>query len=418
MFDQKVRETLNILRQNSLKPGSEINSVLSDFVFLASDTNNDILFEKTKISDSELQELRALCGEAEYELENFWANTILKSKFPTTEMMKFPYYENYRKLSSLEIMSLKSLIGVYPVKMLVIGGGPLPLSAILVSQEYGVKVDTLDNNKEAVDLSKKIYEKLKLTGKSIFSDAMNFTKYHEYDVILLASLVGNTNIEKQEIISYINKQIKEDTAVIVRSAEGARRLLYPDATVKNLPIHFKEQVKVIPKNNIVNSFRIYIKNSNQNLNLVEVDNPESSSIFRQKALQYIQKVYGYTYNPAWHYDLDNLNETYNKPKSKYWLIYSGNEIIGTAAIRPSNTEADTIELWRFFIDQQFEKRTLVSNEIFPRIQEYIKSLGYKKISVHDQMHVPGAITHYLNLGFEVIRESGDEYQTVYMEKKL
>jgi nicotianamine synthase len=419
MFEKKVRSILEQLRKSDLRPGESTNKIFSELVSLSVDAGNDLKFENSNLLPKEIHELRQICSDGEYNLELYWNRMIVKSDYPHVEIMKFPYYENYRRLAAMEFLSLKSVVGVYPHKMLIIGGGPLPLSGIIASQEYGVMADYLDISPEATELSNVLNSKLLLDNKSICADAFSFDLYDEYDTILVAALVGVDGRDKARLLNKITKQISGNTAVIVRTAEGARRLLYPEFESNLFPEKLKEVVHVIPKNKVVNSFKIALRHEDiTNVKLMRIDSLEDSKLFRQKALQYIHDAYGYGYKQEWHQDLDNAYKVYNTKGAAHWLIILGNTIIGTVAIRPNNNNPNTSELWRFFIDRHFEETSAIAHIIWPTIVSFLKEHNYSKVDVHDQKHVPGAVTHYLNLGFNVTSDPGDEYKTVYMEKIL
>ena len=228
MFEKKVRGILAQLRKSDLLPGESTNKIFSELVSLSVDAGNDLKFENSSLLPKEIHELRQICSDGEYNLELHWNRMIVNSDYPHVELMKFPYYENYRRLAAMEFLSLKSVVGVYPHKMLIIGGGPLPLSGIIATQEYGVMADYLDISPEATEQSNVLNSKLLLDNKSICADAFSFDLYDEYDTILVAALVGVDGRDKARLLNKITKQISGNTAVIVRTAEGARRLLYPE----------------------------------------------------------------------------------------------------------------------------------------------------------------------------------------------
>jgi nicotianamine synthase len=419
MFENKVRNLIDLLKNSDLEPSPKTNKIFSDLVNLATDNSNALKFSNSNITKQELNELRKLCSEGEYKLEMYWSQRVIESDYPEVEIMRFPYYENYRRLSAMEFMSLKSVCSVYPKKMLIIGGGPLPLSGILASQEYGINVDYLDISEQAIVQSNNLSSRLKLNSKSILADAYSFDSYADYDTVLLAALVGWNGQQKAEILKVISKQLIGKSAVIVRTAEGARRLLYPDFNSTLFPAALKEVIHVIPKNDVVNSFKIALKDDDiSKVKLKIITKTEDSILFMQKALQYINSVYGYDYKPEWHYDLDNAHSIYTKKGNAHWLVVVGGNVIGTAAVRKSKQDPKVAELWRFFIDRQPEDIIEISKSLIPEIESFAKSNGYNKITVHDQKHVPGAVTHYLHLGFTVTADKGDEYDTVYMEKAL
>lgn len=48
-----------------------------------------------------------------------------------------------------------------------------------------------------------------------------------FDVVYLAALVGNTKVQKEEIINDISSRMRPGALLIIRSAHSLRSLLYP-----------------------------------------------------------------------------------------------------------------------------------------------------------------------------------------------
>ncbi len=133
----------------SLKPGPRISHLFSELVDISATSSHGVAQALLKDEDVVriIPQLRALSSAGEYQLETHWAGEILASAHPAITLEKFPYHENYLKLTELEFQSLK-LVGSRPIKkVLFIGSGPLPLSSILMARRFGIYVDNLDNDR-------------------------------------------------------------------------------------------------------------------------------------------------------------------------------------------------------------------------------------------------------------------------------
>lgn len=253
MTDKEMYHALRVLP--SLAPSKEVNALFSSLV-LFTESGGSITLHKL-----EIEEIQKLCAKAESEIEFFYAQKILASKDYEETLKEFPYYENYEKLCELEHKNLLFCSGREKVNnLLFIGGGPLPMTAIFLARNYGAHVTVLEKDRNAVTLSKEIISVLDLSSlvAIVEIDALSFYQYQTFDAIFLAALVGEGDEEKEVIISHVYKQMKEKSLLLLRSAFGARELLYApvrEIYLTNLPV----LLEVRPYKNICNSFFIIQK---------------------------------------------------------------------------------------------------------------------------------------------------------------
>lgn len=129
--------------------------------------------------------------------------------------------------------------------VLFFGSGPLPLSAILLTQIFGVTVHCIDSCPDCITLSRKIIRKLGLTKKIKISkgDARTF-KLKGYDAIWLAALTR----PKEAILHHL-ATAPPATRIIIRKGEGLRSLFYEpiDSTLLK---KFSNQKQAKAKGNI------------------------------------------------------------------------------------------------------------------------------------------------------------------------
>ena len=167
-----------ILKLDSLKPSKKTNDAFSDLVKFC-ENNNDVSLKKDQI-----QKLRALSSVAEYEMEVYWAKKILGSKDSNKELEKFWYYENYEQLVDLEYSNITCLYKKVR-NILFIGGGPLPLTAIVLCRKYNLSCTILERDLNSHSTSVKLVEKLGLSDriKIINIDAESYSGYRKFDII-------------------------------------------------------------------------------------------------------------------------------------------------------------------------------------------------------------------------------------------
>lgn len=111
-------------------------------------------------------------------------------------------------------------------KVLFIGAGAFPTSALTIAKETGAMVMGLDIDLEAVDLAEKVTKVSGLESKVKFSsqrlDELAFVK--EATHIIIASLVKN----KYEVLDGLKKVINTNTKVILRYGNGLKSIFnYP-----------------------------------------------------------------------------------------------------------------------------------------------------------------------------------------------
>lgn len=242
-----------IVSLKSLKPSKSVNQAFSNLVSYALNPQNDLSLNQKQIS-----KLQMICSEAEYELEKYWVNKILKSKDPKKTLEDFPYINNYRKLTQMEWDTLLSCTTHTSHKILFAGGGPLPLTAIILAQHYVDKVTVIDVDKEACDLAIQLTNKLGLDKKIEFihTDASNFGHYSDFNVILVAALAGVESKTKEKILKKIKINSKPQTHILARSSWGLREILYRPIE-KDLYKLFNPIVEVHPQNDVVNSVVVF-----------------------------------------------------------------------------------------------------------------------------------------------------------------
>lgn len=237
----------------SYKPSKNVNTLFSKLVKVALTEGSS-----SSLTANELTNLQRICSLSEFELEKHWAEKLITNKKPLDEIESFPYINNYRKLTKMEWYSLLSCSKHEDHNILFVGGGPLPLTAIILASEYDNKVTILEKDDEAANISMQLITKLKLSDKInvIKIDASKFDGYKNFNVIMVAALAGINKNVKKKILSKIKSQSKNGIHVLARSSWGMREILYRpiDSDIFKL---FKTEIEVRPHNDIVNSVIIF-----------------------------------------------------------------------------------------------------------------------------------------------------------------
>jgi nicotianamine synthase len=253
MTDKELYHALRVLP--SLSPSKEVNALFSSLITFAESG------QKINLSQEEIKELQKIRSRNESEVEFFYTKKILMATNKEKALEDFLYFQKYVEFGELEYQNLISCAHGEKVESVVfIGGGALPLTAILLAKEKGVRVTILEKDEVAATLGREIVNSLSLSSLVTVTlcDALSFTEYNEFDAVYVAALVGEGDEEKEAIISHVYKHMKEKSLLLLRSSFGSYKLLYAPVREEFL-LHYPVLLEVRPYKNICNSFFIIQK---------------------------------------------------------------------------------------------------------------------------------------------------------------
>jgi nicotianamine synthase len=251
--------------QPSLTPGPAVDPLFGRLVHLvvalgASDAD-------AVLADPGVQALRPqllrLCAAGETALERAWATRIVASADPGRELARFPYLDNYRLLCDLEWSAVLGAGGPRPRRIAFVGGGPLPLSAMLLARDRRVAVDSFDRDHESVAQAHDLVAAVGLSGVRVaHGDTARCPDLRAYDQGVLAALVGATPSAKRAAIHEVHARMRPGALLAVRSANAARALLYPVLDLDDLDE--LELLSIVhPLNQVINSVVVARKRVNR-----------------------------------------------------------------------------------------------------------------------------------------------------------
>ncbi|MCH8518984.1 methyltransferase, partial [Candidatus Gracilibacteria bacterium] len=174
---------------------------------------------------------------------------------PWNTLKEFLYFQNYEDLSRLEYLNLSFYC--LPTKILFLGGGSLPLTAILLAKNYNVQCKVVDYDTEAVELGRKLIEKLGLEKniQYVLADAYDYNDTERYDVCYIAALIWGDEDTQKKLLSHIKDTIQVQY-FLIRSSHGTRELLYRKVSLSLLRKYLDIEHIIHPKNHIINSIII------------------------------------------------------------------------------------------------------------------------------------------------------------------
>src|SRR3989344_6794086 len=120
------------LKEADLEPNDWVNSLFGELVAAVAETNEPI--SRLVLAKADVGAIRDalqnVCALGEGKLESYWASRITSAADPEEELHRFPYFENYRKLTLLEAGALRPFAEAQITNVLFIGSGPHTLNDI------------------------------------------------------------------------------------------------------------------------------------------------------------------------------------------------------------------------------------------------------------------------------------------------
>lgn len=193
--------------------------------------------------------LPILCGQAECEMEKYWARHLIGR--PVCDLAEFWYFPEYTELCSAELDLFKTRHKFDQISFL--GSGALPLTAFLLARHCpDTKIVCVDMDEEACGLSEKLSRKLGLQGQ-VDVNCMDALKYApvQNELVICASLLQGREQIYRNLYNH-------DGALIVRDSEGPYQYLYKAA---ELPMpRFREIAKTTINPKRINTSRYFERN--------------------------------------------------------------------------------------------------------------------------------------------------------------
>jgi len=123
-------------------------------------------------------------------------------------------------------------------RILVVGSGPLPLTALCIGSTLDVRVTCVERDTQCHDLGRLLIDLSGLDEKfeSVNADILDLTEFDDYDAIVGVVLLGVSTGSDQEstkatIARHIIDQMSPGTRMVLRDPHGLGKLLYPSVTM-------------------------------------------------------------------------------------------------------------------------------------------------------------------------------------------
>jgi nicotianamine synthase len=253
-----------LARLPDLEPGPVVNRLFTDLVRLCEyRTGEDTgpVIDDPRITTF-VPQLRQWCASGEFLLERSWARSIIGAADPDAQLAAFPYLANYQDLTCLELHALAA-VGVdlsHIQRVCFLGGGPLPVSALLISRALSVPLDVVDVDADATTLGAQVAGRVSVPTQVHFhhGDAADFEAVADSDVVFLAALVGLDRHVKHRVLRALGARMRPGSMLVARSSHGLRTLLYPPLELSDLQ-DWRALAVLHPFNAVVNSVVVAVR---------------------------------------------------------------------------------------------------------------------------------------------------------------
>ncbi|MDY9925455.1 nicotianamine synthase family protein [Methanosarcina sp.] len=187
-------------------------------------------------------------------LETEHANEILAGKSPWKILEGFPFYGNYLKLVRTEYEGLGLKEGD---RVLFLGSGPLPLTLIVFLKQHGVKSTGIEQDTMRANISKKVLDKLGVSGNISIVNGNHFSlskgDFVNPDVCTGAIMIAAQAEPKKEIFEHLLDVMPVGSRISCRIYEKGLSALLNRNCLFNLPESFEEQARVHPEPPVYNT---------------------------------------------------------------------------------------------------------------------------------------------------------------------
>jgi hypothetical protein len=176
--------------------------------------------------------LHAIRAEYEYDRERDLARALVAAG-DESPLARFRSADWYEEAHAFE---LEALARFAPRRVLVVGAGPFPTTAISFMRAHpDASVTCIEIRAEAYTLATQVAhisdcEQLEV----IHADALTLEDFSSYDCVIVGTVVGVSVAEKRHVVEHFLEHVPASTLLILRTAIGPGRIVYPSVDLEQL----------------------------------------------------------------------------------------------------------------------------------------------------------------------------------------
>jgi hypothetical protein len=176
-----------------------------------------------------LHEVRA---EYEYDRECDLARALVAAgdESPLARFRSASWYDDAHKFE------LEALAPFAPERVLVVGAGPFPTTALSFMQAHpDAGVTCIEIRAEAFTLATQVARIFRCEDLNIVhADALELEDYSAYDCVIVGTVVGVSEAEKARVVEHFLKYVPTSTLLVIRTAIGPGKIVYPSVDLTQL----------------------------------------------------------------------------------------------------------------------------------------------------------------------------------------
>ena len=227
--DEPLLQITQLLNEHPRKDEEKvrIGQLLENLVFsrnnlrrlIKNQSGDDLPYLEELLMGDEMEKLQRIFGDYEGILEQRTAKNIVESG-EKIGLEDFPYYDRYDRLTDRELT--RTIRGNNPDNICMIGGGWLPISAIMYAQKTNAHVTIVEKNRYRAGIARQVIQALGLMERiTIINEKAELVDYSSMDIIVVAAMADPKNI-------IFRKASETDypTTIVLRTPFGDARALY------------------------------------------------------------------------------------------------------------------------------------------------------------------------------------------------
>lgn len=180
----------------------------------------------------------------ENRLESHFADALLQGDVLLSD------YFLYERFDELIRRELALVSGLRPQRVLVIGSGMLPISAIHMQLQTGSPVHCVMRDPKALGISRQVLEKCGLRDSvRVFPEGDAEYTGSDYDLVLIEVLLKS----KKNILRNLRKR-RPGSQILCRTSLGARQLAYEKTSDRDLPGYYIKRKQIADGRQIISTW--------------------------------------------------------------------------------------------------------------------------------------------------------------------
>jgi hypothetical protein len=232
------------------KPLDKIVALLDDVEVIAHDTTIEFEDARHILDDGRMNDalkiIRGFYVASAERLEMQNACEILDSEEPMKTLESFHYYERYPILVGNEVRLAAFSAGD---RVVFIGGGPLPLTLMLLNRRHGIDGISVEIVPKIAALSEQVLDKLGYGSEiGIICGDESALADLQYDGVIIAALAE----PKERVFANVKRLTGSETKILYRTYGGMRAILYAPVVSEDL-LGFQEVGRALPTGKVNNT---------------------------------------------------------------------------------------------------------------------------------------------------------------------